>query len=448
MKRISWVVLASLLAAGEGVAKMDLVTLPERDTVQLTIYNSADLTLVRESRALTMQKGQNKLQFSWENTLIDPTSLGLLPLRDAGKIDVSDLTYPPRVRNLGLWTINSKVNGKVPVEITYLTSGISWRAFYMGTLTSDEKQMRLEGYVRVANNSGEDYANAQTRLIVGQVNMIDQIASLAQRQYPYGSPVPMHQLGMWRDEGRVKKERELPAPMVAFAAAEVAADRFEVKEIIKEGLSEYFLYTIEGKETIQNGWSKRLPSFEAGEVPVVNLYKYEEDRYGQSVMRFLSFKNDEKYKLGQTPIPGGMLKVYRDVGQASHLSYEGQSEFKYIPVGEDVELELGGVRNVVVEPKVMSFKTDEYSFNRHGDVDGWVEIRDIRFEVKNTREIPVKVEITRNLGTKHWSVENQGDCGTYEKVDLDTVKYTLELAPRTARVFTQVLTTRHGRKAE
>ena len=49
----------------------------------------------------------------------------------------------------------------------------------------------MTGYVRVQNNSGEDYENAQTRLIVGQVHLLDQIADLARRQYPYGSPVPM-----------------------------------------------------------------------------------------------------------------------------------------------------------------------------------------------------------------------------------------------------------------
>ena len=64
-------------------AKVDLVTLPTRDTVQLTIYNSADMTLVRESRALTLKQGKNKLQFSWANTLIDPTSLEMLPKADA-----------------------------------------------------------------------------------------------------------------------------------------------------------------------------------------------------------------------------------------------------------------------------------------------------------------------------------------------------------------------------
>ena len=116
---------------------------------------------------------------------------------------------------------------------------------------------------------------------------------------------------------------------------EGARDGFQIladkpKLIVKEGLSEYFLYTIEGTETIPNGWSKRLLSFDADEVPVVNLYKYEEQRYGTNVIRFLSFKNDTEHKLGDTPIPGGLLKVYRSTGSQGHLSYTGQSEFKYI----------------------------------------------------------------------------------------------------------------------
>jgi len=98
-------------------AKVDLVTLPSRDTVQLTIYNSADMTLVRESRALTLKEGKNALQFSWANTLIDPTSLEMLPKADADKIDIAELVYPPRVRNLGLWNIESKAGKKLgPVE--------------------------------------------------------------------------------------------------------------------------------------------------------------------------------------------------------------------------------------------------------------------------------------------------------------------------------------------
>ncbi len=445
MKHRAVLLLIIFAIAGLVQAKVDLVTLPSRDTVQITIYNSADLTLVRESRALTLKNGENKLQFSWANTLIDPTSLEMLPKANADKIDIADLTYPPRVTNLGLWNIESQISGKVPVEISYLTSGLSWRAFYMGTLTEDEKTMRLQGYVRVTNNSGEDYENAQTRLIVGQVHILDEIAALARRQNPYGRPEEMEIM----KEGWVR-QRGLRDDIVEHERVVGFVDELarKPKEIKKEGLSEYFLYTIEGTETIPTGFSKRLPSFDVDDVPVVNLYKYEEERYGPSVLRFLSFKNDQEHELGATPIPGGMLKVYRSAGEGGHLSYTGQSSFKYMPVDEDVELNLGVVANVVVEPKLMDFKTENYRFDNRDNISGWDEIRTFEIDVKNTRNIPVKVEIKRNFNTQYWKLSNSGDFGQFEKVDLRTVKYTLVLEPRSTKSFDYALRTYHGAREE
>ena len=313
----------------------------------------------------------------------------------------------------------------------------------MGTLTEDEKTMRLKGYVRVTNNSGEDYENAQTRLIVGKVHILDQIAELARRQYPYGRP------------GEVPVPPATPAPADraprrarAVIVEAALALRSEPKKIEKEGLSEYFLYTIEGTETIPTGWSKRLLSFDIDDVPVVNLYKYEQERYGNSVVRFLSFKNDKEHALGETPIPGGMLKVYRGVGDTGHLSYAGQSSFKYIPVDEDVELNLGPVANVVVEPKLMDFKTENYRFDRRGNISGWDEVRTFKIEVRNTRDIDVKVEIKRNFNTQYWNLKKSGDVGPFENVDLDTVKFTLLLKPRSKKEFEYVLTTYHGVRQE
>ena len=439
MKRIIFMLLIIAVMTGVTRAKIDLVTLPSRDTVQLTIYNSADMTLVRESRALTLKDGKNKLQFSWANTLIDPTSLEMMPKANADKIDITDLTYPPRVRNLGLWNIQSGISGKVPVEITYLTSGLSWRAFYMGTLTENEETMRLQGYVRVTNNSGEDYENAQTRLIVGKVHILDEIAELARRQYPYGRPGQIEP-----EMDGLKRKLEVAKRVMSLERAAGLASHLKLKEITKEGLSEYFLYTIEGTETIPTGWSKRLLSFDVDEVPVVNLYKYEEQRYGKSVVRFLNFKNDKEHELGETPIPGGMLKVYKSVGNEGHLSYTGQSSFKYVPVDEDIELNLGTVANVVVEPKLMDFKTENYRFDKRGNISGWDEIRAFNIEVKNTRDIDTKVEIKRNFNTSYWKLAKSGDFGEFETVDKDTVKFTLTLKPRSVRKFEYVLRTYHG----
>ncbi|MBN2703290.1 MAG: DUF4139 domain-containing protein, partial [Pontiellaceae bacterium] len=387
MKRLIIALVATALC-GAAQAKMDLATVPTRDTVQITIYNSADLTLVREQRDLTLKEGMNKLQFSWANTLIDPTSLEMIPKANADKITIQDLVFPPRVQNLGLWNVNSGIKGESPVEISYLTSGISWRAFYMGTLSPDESKLRLQGYVRVTNNSGEDYENAQTRLIVGEVHLVDQIATLARRYPSFGTPQNQLQfyreIAKVRDKQKFEKEEVLIEASLAMFDGDFAGET--LRAIEKEGLSEYFLYTIEGTETIPNTWSKRLPSFDTDEIPVENLYKFEEERYGSQARRFLSFKNDEEHELGDTPIPGGAMRVYRSTGENAHLSYEGQSNFKYIPVGEEVELDLGGVQNVIVEPTLMKYATDRYRFY-DGNVSGWDEIRDYKIEVRNTRPV-------------------------------------------------------------
>jgi hypothetical protein len=443
MKRVVFLCFTLLFWIGSVHAKVDLVTLPQRDSVQLTIYNSADLTLVKETRLLTLKSGINELQFSWANTLIDPTSIEMVPLDHVKEITVFELTYPPRAQNVGKWRIESAISGQVPVEITYLTSGFSWRAFYIGTLSTDESTVQLKGYVRVTNGSGEDYENAQTRLIVGRVNLIDEIAALAQRQYPYGSPIAATAPRPEADDisRRVKKAFEM-ADERAVGFAPPAAP----KEITKEALSEYFLYTIEGRETIPDGWSKRLPSFDVDQIPVRNLYKFDENRFGASPERFLLFKNDKEHNLGQTPIPEGEVKVFRIIDDQNHLSFEGTSTMKYIPVGQSVELDLGGVNDIPVETTLMKYGTDNYLFFKNGDIRSWDETHDVRVEVRNARSVSAAVEVYRKIFEQAWELEPGGEFDSYEKVDKNTVKFVLNLEPQSRKAFDYKLTIHFGNR--
>jgi len=422
---------------------IELVTLPRRDKVQLTIYNSADLTLVRERRNLTLKRGWNWLQFMWANTLIDPTSLSLEPLEQGDKIDIEQLVFPARLRELGRWLIRSEVSGQVPFEITYLTSGLSWRAFYMGMLGQDETTMRLQGYVRVANSSGEDYENAQTRLIVGKVHLLDQIAELAKRQYPYGKPIPMG-VGRYAGYGYGgyggMAGRDAQAWYGRLDAQTVTAGLGR-KEIRKEGLSEYFLYTIEGTETVPDQWGKRLLSLEAEDISVKSLYKYDEERWGGRTIRFLSFANDDEHELGETPLPDGAVRIYARANSAGLLSYVGGTDIKYIPVNEEVELNLGPARLVTVEPKLMDFGTDNYRFDGKGNVAGWDEIRTWKIEVTNTRTLPIEIEITRGFGTAYWTLQTDAP---YEKYDATHARFQTQLQPRSKQALDYTVTTYHG----
>src|SRR2546422_3834511 len=147
------------LTSPSAHARINVVTLPGRNSVQLTIYNSVDLTLVKETRRLTFRKGLNRLEFSWANTLIDPTSLEFRALSHADAVDLLDVSFPPRVTNTLEWRIHSEFAGEVEVEIRYFTSGISWSADYVAEADKAEKLMGLAGYVRVNNNNGDGYEN-------------------------------------------------------------------------------------------------------------------------------------------------------------------------------------------------------------------------------------------------------------------------------------------------
>src|SRR5687768_14537444 len=140
-----------LLTCGFAQARnVDLSTVPKRDTVQLTIYNSEDITLVRETRVVTFKKGVNSLQFSWANTLIDPSSVELSFLKSADKLEVLDATFPHDKPQMLYWNVSSDFDGEATIQITYFTSGITWSADYIAVANADESAMDVEGFVRVS----------------------------------------------------------------------------------------------------------------------------------------------------------------------------------------------------------------------------------------------------------------------------------------------------------
>src|SRR3954466_12944654 len=137
--------IAVLTACGLATARnVDLSTVPARNTVQLTIYNSEDLTLVRETRTVTFKKGVNPLQFSWANTQIDPTSVELKFVTQPDKLDVLDTTFPHDKPQMLYWNVQSDFDGEATIEITYFTSGITWAADYVAVANKVESAARVD----------------------------------------------------------------------------------------------------------------------------------------------------------------------------------------------------------------------------------------------------------------------------------------------------------------
>ena len=283
------------------------------------------------------------MQFSWANTLIDPSSVRLRFLAHPEKLEILDTTFPHDKPQMLYWNVQSELDGEATVEITYFTSGISWSADYLAVANHDETELKLEGFVRVTNNSGEEYEDAQVRLVVGRINLVEKIAQLAQPQ-----PLPA---SMPQGKTAAAKEQQLSLAVDAVEALQergAAIAHAAPKQIIKEGLSEYFIYTIEGTETIPNGWSKRMRSFEGTTVPFKIQYRYRQPEYGPQLVRMYLLANDKESHLGTTPLPDGTVRVFRQNGRED-LSFLVAQAIKYVPIGDNIELNLGPDPEVIFE---------------------------------------------------------------------------------------------------
>jgi len=453
-------------------AAVDLVTLPTREGTQLTIYNSEDITMVREHRLLTVKEGVNRIQFSWANTLIDPTSIEFHILDKQDKVDLVDTTFPAGRNDALQWNITSKMAGKIPVEIHYFTSGITWAADYVGIANEDETKLALTGYVRVSNNSGELYDNAQTRMVVGNINLVEKIADLARRPAPGVSFAPG---GRYKDGGFKYETFNEKVNVFDRNADQRTLSRsgtvVEIrKEIKKEGLSEYFLFTIEGREDIKDKEPKRLVALKVAEVPLESVYKLSDRTSDQGFTKFYRFKNvkllDDHGKekklsamenLGLSPLPNGTVRLFSEY-KSKDLAYVGGTETKYVPIGDRVEVNVGADKDITIHRRLKDQKTSnvvarqykrrlDNDFVLYYDLVDYDETFFYEEELVSGKPVPAKVEVERQFDAnvvlwgegeepKGWTSNEAGAYvdlhkvgGRVERVDQQHVKYFLDLQP-------------------
>jgi len=387
-------------------------------------------------------------------------------------VDLIDTTFPAGRNDALQWNIRSQMAGKIPVEIRYFTSGITWKADYVGIANQDETELRLTGYVRVFNNSGELYDNAQTRLVVGTINLVEKIADLASRPAPgwgYGS----------RSEDERRKVREVfkdslkkaeAVPAEEPAARPANGRPSKPKQVVKEGLSEYFLFTIDGREDIKDKEPKRLVSMKVADVPLECIYKLTDRDGGKQFTKFYRFKNQKLLEddgtekdlsamenLGLSPLPDGMVRLFSEY-RNKDLAYVGGTQTKYVPIGDRVEVNVGRDADITIirrlkDQQITNVVARQYkrrldnTYVLYYDLIDYDETFVYEEEVVSGKPVVAKTEIERRFDAnvvlwgsegkpKDWDSNEPGAYvdlheieGRVERVDQNHVKYFLDLHP-------------------
>jgi hypothetical protein len=124
--------------------------------------------------------------------------------------------------------------------------------------------------------------------------------------------------------------------------------------------------------------------------------------------------NDKASKLGTTPLPDGIVRVFRDNGRDG-LSYLTQQTIKYVPIGDKIELNLGPDPSVIFELVKLKAYRDNFWLQIRGTnvfrqvgqggvqidvnstVAGWDDHEVYSQRVRNYTPKPIELEIRRSF---------------------------------------------------
>ena len=144
----------------------------------------------------------------------------------------------------------SQQAGDVPVDLSYLTRGLSWSADYVAELSPDEKTLNLNGWVTLTNMSGIAYNDAKLQLVAGEVNQYQ----------PRMPPMPMLEA--------MARRRHACAQKMASEAA-----------------FEYHLYSLDRPTTLKENQTKQVALLARGVIPVEKQYVLVERRAARQQLR-------------------------------------------------------------------------------------------------------------------------------------------------------------------
>jgi hypothetical protein len=419
-------------AGAQGASTRD-----DQVDLNVTVYNS-DIALVRDVRTFDMPKGTFDLSFMDIAATVNPATVHFRSLSEPARVSVLEQNYeydllePEKLlrkyvgrdvtlvrmrqvdgstseeevtahllsyNNQPVWRINGEIvtglhadhirfpelpdtlftrptliwsldNGGATrhrVEAAYLAGKLAWNADYVLTVARDDKAGDIDGWVTLTNGSGTAFRNAKLQLVAGELNRV-----------------------------RENLNRMLADQMMAERAAPAAAP------MAQEAFSDYHLYTLGRKTTINNNETKQVSmlagtGFAVQKRYVVNgnqFYYHNSARPGAPIKDrvevFYQFKNEEKGGLGM-PMPAGTVRVYQS-DSTGGVQFVGEDRIPHTPKDEMLNLKIGSAFDVVYERNQVDF--EKIAPNVY-EVEYAIALR-------NRKSTPITVEVNEPVGAATW----------------------------------------------
>jgi hypothetical protein len=326
-------------------------------------YVGRDVTLVRTRRTdnTTREEDVTAHLLSFNNAPVWQIGGEIITGMQADHIRFPELPGNLYSRPTLIWTLSNTGGARHRVEASYLAGKLSWNADYVLTVARDDKMADIDGWVTLVNGSGTSFRNATLQFVAGDLNRVRQVIDRL-------------------SANSARKE------MVAASA------------MAQEAFSDYHLYTLGRKTTVNNSETKQVSMLGATAFPVQKRYVvdgqasyYRNAQHPGAPIKdvvgvYYQFKNEEKAGLGM-PMPAGTVRVYQSDSKGG-VQFVGEDRIDHTPKDEAINLKIGNAFDVVCERKQIDFQ--KIASN----------VYEVEYEVtlRNHKTAPVAVEVNEPIG--------------------------------------------------
>ena len=282
-------------------------------------------------------------------------------------------------------TVDAAEAGPRLATLSYLTTGLSWKADYVALFDETAGKLDLQGWITLDNQSGTAFVNAQTQLVAGDVHLADG-----------AQPQP-----------------DSDASVSAGAESDSGPGR---------QLGDNHIYSLPQPTTIAQNQTKQVGFLKADGVSAHKVYQYKAGGF-QSLQTpahaavMIDFMNSAGAGLA-AGLPAGTLRVYeRDA--AGQPKFVGENAITHTPQGSELAVKIGDAFDVTVQPTVVSQK----AFSGDNLTRLLRTHYSLAYLIRNARDEPVTVELRQGGLGRAGKVTKESL--TSRRIDADTLGWSV-----------------------
>ena len=281
-----------------------------------------------------------------------------------------------------VWELASDEDKSINAELTYITSGFSWKPIYTLTINGDDSKATLDVNAEISNNTN-------VSLFATNISVV---------------------------EGNVPLQSKSKSVSYQMIESRNAMDN-------RSALGDFYIFDIGLNMKLDSMQSVQLPLMDQREITYDKKYVFqnsERDQGDEPLSVEVSFENSASNNL-ELPLPSGVLFLY-EKDDLNSMRFIGRNSLTQLYKGGVAILDGGKAFDIIGKRRILNFDRQKNS-----------EESTISLQILNTSDKSIKVKAVENI-FGDWVIKESSSM--YIKEDASTIFFPLEIEPGQSELIT------------